>query len=242
MGHYKSNVRDLEFNLFEVLDLGEVLDSDPYGDMDSDVVRMMLAEVRRIAEGLAAEPFAEIDRSPPTFDPQTHTVRLPDGLTAAYRAGYGAGWDKIGIAEELGGTPMRRPVVWALIEMLIGANPAAHMYANGAWFGDIFFRHATEEQKRWARIWVEHGWGSSMVLTEPDAGSDVGAGRTKAIAQPDRSWHIEGVKRFITSGDSGDLVRQHRPPRARPARRSGPRYQGLEPVRRTEVPVRLGDR
>ena len=44
-----------------------------------------------------------------------------------------------------------------------------------------------------------------MVLTEPDAGSDVGAGRTKAVKQDDGSWHIDGVKRFITSGDSGDL-------------------------------------
>ncbi|MDV7245371.1 MULTISPECIES: acyl-CoA dehydrogenase [Rhodococcus] len=205
MGHYKSNVRDLEFNLFEALRLGDILDTDAYGDLDSDVVRTMLAELRHIAEGPVAESFAEIDRNPPTFDPSTHTVHLPEGLKAAYRAGYGAGWDKVGIAEELGGTPMPRPVVWALIEMLIGANPAAHMYAMGACFGDVFFRHATEEQKRWAQIWVERDWGSSMVLTEPDAGSDVGAGRTKAIAQPDGSWQIEGVKRFITSGESGDL-------------------------------------
>ena len=48
---------------------------------------------------------------------------------------------------------------------------------------------------------IERGWGATMVLTEPDAGSDVGAGRTKAIEQPDGSWHIEGVKRFITSGE-----------------------------------------
>ena len=48
---------------------------------------------------------------------------------------------------------------------------------------------------------VERHWGSTMVLTEPDAGSDVGAGRTKAILQDDGSWHLEGVKRFITSGD-----------------------------------------
>ncbi len=51
----------------------------------------------------------------------------------------------------------------------------------------------------------ERNWGATMVLTEPDAGSDVGAGRTKAIEQDDGTWHIEGVKRFITSGDSGDL-------------------------------------
>jgi alkylation response protein AidB-like acyl-CoA dehydrogenase len=54
---------------------------------------------------------------------------------------------------------------------------------------------------RWAQLFVDKQWGSTMVLTEPDAGSDVGAGRTRAIAQPDGSWHIEGVKRFITSGE-----------------------------------------
>src|SRR6202012_4907109 len=47
---------------------------------------------------------------------------------------------------------------------------------------------------------------ATMVLTEPDAGSDVGAGRAKAIEQPDGSWHIEGVKRFISGGDLGDTV------------------------------------
>ncbi len=48
---------------------------------------------------------------------------------------------------------------------------------------------------------IERGWGATMVLTEPDAGSDVGAGRTKAVLQEDGSWHLDGVKRFITSGD-----------------------------------------
>ena len=48
---------------------------------------------------------------------------------------------------------------------------------------------------------VDHHWGSTMVLTEPDAGSDVGAGRTKATEQSDGTWHIEGVKRFITSAE-----------------------------------------
>src|SRR6478736_3497677 len=53
---------------------------------------------------------------------------------------------------------------------------------------------------------LERGWAATMVLTEPDAGSDVGAGRAKAIAQPDGTWHIEGVKRFISGGDVGDTA------------------------------------
>src|ERR1700749_1705163 len=59
----------------------------------------------------------------------------------------------------------------------------------------------TDEQKRCAEQAIEAEWGSTMVLTEPDAGSDVGAGRTRAIEQPDGTWHIEGVKRFITSAE-----------------------------------------
>src|ERR1700721_4714674 len=64
----------------------------------------------------------------------------------------------------------------------------------------------TEQQKRWARMGLERGWTGTMALTEPDAGSDVGAGRTKAMAQPDGTWHIEGVKRFISGGDVGDTA------------------------------------
>ncbi|MER7455236.1 acyl-CoA dehydrogenase [Nocardia beijingensis] len=206
MGHYKSNVRDLEFNLFEALRLGDILDSDAYGDLDSDAVRTMMVELRRIAEGPFADTFAEIDREPPTFDAETHTVRLSDALKKTYRTAIAEpGWDKIGIAEELGGTPTPRAVMWGLMEMLLGANPAVHLYANGSCFGNVFFDNASEEQKPLARIWAERNWGSSMVLTEPDAGSDVGSGRTKATVQPDGTWHIEGVKRFITSADSDDL-------------------------------------
>src|SRR4029077_3404565 len=57
------------------------------------------------------------------------------------------------------------------------------------------------EQRKVAKQMVEGRWGASMVLTEPDAGSDVGAGRAKAVQQADGTWHIEGVKRFITSAE-----------------------------------------
>ena len=75
------------------------------------------------------------------------------------------------------------------------------MYMAGAPFAGILYRNGNETQKKIAQLMVDRGWGATMVLTEPDAGSDVGAGRTKAIEQPDGSWHIEGVKRFITSAE-----------------------------------------
>ncbi len=75
------------------------------------------------------------------------------------------------------------------------------MYSSGPAFARILFEEGNEVQKKIAKIAVDKTWGSTMVLTEPDAGSDVGAGRTKAVRQEDGSWHIEGVKRFITSGE-----------------------------------------
>ena len=69
MGHYRSNVRDLEFNLFEVLGLDAVLDSGAYGDLDTATVREILGEVARLAEGPIADSFVEGDRNPPRFVP-----------------------------------------------------------------------------------------------------------------------------------------------------------------------------
>ena len=85
--------------------------------------------------------------------------------------------------------------------MVLGANPAVHMYSTGPAFARLIHDLGTDEQKQWARVWAQQRWGATMVLTEPDAGSDVGAGRTTASQQPDGSWHITGVKRFITSGE-----------------------------------------
>ena len=102
--------------------------------------------------------------------------------------------------------PTPKALMWALHEHILGANPAVWMYGGGAGFASIFYDLGTDEQKKWADASPPSADGArTMVLTEPDAGSDVGAGRTKAVKQDDGSWHIDGVKRFITSGDSGDL-------------------------------------
>ena len=205
MGHYKSNVRDQVFNLFEVLGVDRILGEGAFADIDVDTAREMLNEMARLAEGPVAASFVEGDRNPPVFDPETFTVAIPESFKKSVKAVIEGGWDKVGLEEELGGMPMPRALMWAINEHILGANPAVWMYAGGAGFASIFYNVATEEQQKWAVLAAERQWGSTMVLTEPDAGSDVGAGRTKAVKQDDGSWHIEGVKRFITSGDSDDL-------------------------------------
>ncbi|WP_024795037.1 acyl-CoA dehydrogenase [Tomitella biformata] len=205
MSHYRSNVRDLEFNLFEMLNLADVLESGEFGDLGPDTARTMLAEAARQAAGPLAESFADADRHPPTFDPTTHTVTLPDGYKASVRAWMEAGWLRVGLAAEVGGTPAPSMLAWALREFLVGAQPSAYMYLAGAPFADILHSIGNAQQRHWASMVLDRNWGATMALTEPEAGSDVGAARTKAIAQDDGTWHIEGVKHFITSGDSDDL-------------------------------------
>jgi len=205
VSHYKSNVRDLEFNLFEALKVEEILASGAFGDLDGDTVRTMLSEASRLAEGPVAASFADTDLHPPTFDPETHTVTLPEPFKASTRAWKDAGWLFIGLDEELGGVPAPSMVAWSINEFILGAQPAAFMYLAGPSFAGVLHSLGNEQQRAWAQLAVEREWGATMVLTEPEAGSDVGAGRAKAIEQEDGTWHIEGVKRFITSGDSGDL-------------------------------------
>lgn len=207
MSHYKSNVRDLEFNLFEVLNLEKALATGAFGDLDGDTVREMLAEASKLAAGPVAESFAESDRHPPTFDPETHVVTLPESFKESLRAWRKGEWFRIGLDEHVGGLPAPAMVAWAINEFVLGANPAVFMYLAGPEFAGILYDIGNEQQRRWAAMAIDRNWGATMVLTEPDAGSDVGAERTKATEQPDGSWHIEGVKRFITNGDSGDLSR-----------------------------------
>ena len=205
MGHYRSNVRDLEFNLFEVLGLDAVLDSGAYGDLDTATVRETLREVARLSEGPIADSFVDADRNPPRFIPAEHTITVPDSVRRSVAAFKDAGWWRIGMSEVIGGVPAPSPVTCAVNEMMACANPAIQWYSTPI-MSQVLALVGTEQQKLWARIGLERGWTGTMALTEPDAGSDVGAGRTKAIAQPDGTWHIEGVKRFISGGDVGDTA------------------------------------
>ena len=201
MSHYKSNLRDIEFNLFEVLRRQDLLGEPPYAELDEETARSILAELEKMATGPLAASFADADRNPPVFDAATNSVRVPDSLRASYRAFMDAEWYRLSLPAELGGTQAPRSLNWAMAELVLGSNPAIWMFASGHSMARALWYLGTEEQKRFAELAIEREWGGTMVLTEPDAGSDVGAGRTRAVEQPDGTWHIEGVKRFITSAE-----------------------------------------
>ena len=201
MSHYKSNMRDIEFNMFEVFGAGDLLGRNAYEDLDPGTARDLLGQAQELATGVLSDTFASADRNPPVYDPKTKTVTMPEDFAAAYQALMDAeGW-RLEIPEEIGGINAPPSLRWAVAELTLGSNPAAFMYMAGPGFAAILWHLGNEDQKRLAEIMIERQWGATMVLTEPDAGTDVGAGTTKAFPNEDGSWRIEGVKRFITSAE-----------------------------------------
>lgn len=201
MTHYKSNQRDLEFNLFEVFGAGERMGKGPYVEMDPDIARDVLDEVNRLASGVLSDSFVSSDRVPPVYDPVTKSVTMPEDFKKSFNALMDAEWWRLDLPVHLGGTGAPPSLRWAAAEMLLGANPGAFLFMSGPGFAAILDSLGNEDQKRWGELIIDKRWGATMVLTEPDAGSDVGVGRTKAVEQADGSWHIDGVKCFITSGE-----------------------------------------
>ncbi len=202
MSHYTANLRDIEFCLFDLLGREKVMGASLYKDVDRDTAMGMLEEMKRLCENDLAASFVEGDRMGTDFNKATGDVKLPASFIKSYQAYVDGEWWRLDAPVELGGMKVPPSVRWAIAEMVLGSNPAIHIYASGYAFAQVAYVLGTEEQKHLAKLMVEKHWGATMQLTEPDAGSDVGAGRSKAVQQADGSWHITGTKRFITSGDA----------------------------------------
>lgn len=200
MGHYRANREDLEFVLHEVFPPSPVV-QEAFPEFDRDTCDVIITEVANLAEKVLASTFETGDRLPPHFDRETASVTLNPEFADSYRVLMDSEFWKLDLPAELGGSGAPPSLRWAVAEILLGANPPLFFYMAGPLFASILHDLGNADQKRWAQLVVDNQWGATMVLTEPDAGSDVGAARTTATLQPDGSWHIHGVKRFITSGD-----------------------------------------
>jgi len=202
MSHYTANLRDIEFCLFDLLGREKVLGTSVYSDVDRDTAMGMLEEMKRLCENDLAASFIEGDRHGTSFDKSTGDVTVPASFKKSYDAYVNGEWWRLDAPVDLGGMKIPPSVRWAIAEMVLGSNPAIHIYASGYAFAQVAYVLGTPEQKQIAKLMVDRHWGATMQLTEPDAGSDVGAGRSKAVQQADGTWHITGTKRFITSGDA----------------------------------------
>jgi len=200
--HYRPNLRDIFFNLFEVLEIqSSVLGKAPFDSMDEETARTSLEGFLELLQTAWAPGFAAGDREEARFDGKGN-VKLPASFHKALDAYYKGGWNKLELAEHLGGFGAPPTVRWAAFELMAGANPSVCFYALGNQMATVIAELGTPAQKaRFVKGLTERHWGATMVLTEPAAGSDVGAGTTKARHVSGDLYELEGVKRFITNGD-----------------------------------------
>ena len=201
--HYKSNLRDLMFNLFEFHEVGtRVLGQGPFQALDEDAARHAITQMEKLAVTELSASFADTDRRGVELQADG-TVPLPEKLKASMQVFLDNDWHMLEMPEHLGGMAAPPSLVWANYELLSGSNATAGFYLSLIFMARIIDRFGTAEQKsRFLPHMLEQQWSCTMVLTEEGAGSDVGAGRTKAKHIAGDEWHLEGTKRFITSGES----------------------------------------
>ena len=200
--HYKPNLRDTFFQLFEVLEIQRTsLGKGPFAAMDEETARASLEGFLEVLQATWAPAFADGDRIGATFD-GAGNVSIPPSYKKALDAYYKGGWNKLELPESLGGFGAPPTVQWSAFELMSGANPSVCFYVLGNMMAKIIEEFGTAAQKgRYVQNMLDHHWGATMVLTEPAAGSDVGAGTTKATHVAGDEYLLEGVKRFITNGD-----------------------------------------
>jgi len=200
--HYRPNLRDIFFNLFEVLEIqSSVLGKAPFDSMDEDAARAALEGFLEVLQASWTPGFVAGDREEAVFDGKGN-VKLPAAFHKALDAYYKGGWNKLELPEHLGGYGAPPSVRWAAFELMAGANPSVCFYLLGNVMSTIIDSLGTPSQKqRYVKGLTEKHWGATMVLTEPGAGSVVGAGTTRAKHVAGDEYQLEGVKRFITNGD-----------------------------------------
>ena len=181
MSHYKANLRDIEFNLFEVFGAADRLGSGPYAELDAGTVKEVLREVRTLCEGPLAESFVDADRNPPKYDPKSMSVEMPESFKKSYAALMESGFWRLDLPEHMGGSGAPPSVRWSVAEMVLGANPALYMYMSGPGFASIVDHLGNEEQKA---VGPDHG--------RPRVGRDHGAHRARRGLRRGRGHH-EGV-------------------------------------------------
>lgn len=202
MADYSAPIWDIQFNLEEVAGIDGIAGYPDFGDFDSALVEPLLAEAARFIEETVA-PLNRISDTQGSTRNDDGSIVTPDGFIDAYKAFVAAGWPAVSFDPAYGGGGLPWVITLALQEML---NSACMSFAlcplltQGAI--ELLSHHGSEaQQETWLAPLVSGEWTATMNLTEPDAGSDVGALRTKAIRQDDGTYRISGQKIFITYGD-----------------------------------------
>lgn len=201
MGNLIVNIRDQQFVLFEQLGLEKLLQEEPFLYFTKSDLLMIMGEAEKLAVNVIAPTLKESDRMGCKF--QDGKVTVPDCFHEPFKKYCAGGWLNPMDDPEVGGQGIPFGVGFALTELFGAANYSFAMYpglTHGA--AGLLHSFGTEEQKRRYMDKLYAGeWTGTMCLTEPGAGSDVGALKTAAKKMPDGNYLISGTKCFISSGD-----------------------------------------
>lgn len=203
INYFNRDDRDLKFVLFEYLEIDKLLTYEAYKDFSREDFSMIIDEALKVCRDVLGPCMQDGDREGCTY--KEGEVKVPESFHECWKVMAENGWIGNSNNPEFGGQGLPAVVSGLLAELFVGANMAFMTYpglATGN--GRLIENFGTDKDKD---LFIEKMytgvWGGTMCLTEPDAGSDVGSVRTKAIPDSDdpRVYKIEGTKRFITCGD-----------------------------------------
>ncbi len=198
---YTAPLAQLRFALESIVDLPRLYGAESFPEFSGDLAQTILEEAGKFAGGVLAPLNRVGDREGAKLE--NGAVRLPRGFADAYRQYVDAGWNSITGATEFGGQGLPHTLGVAIQELWQAANIAfglCPILSQGAI--EALSAHGTLEQKQtYLPKLISGAWTGTMNLTEPNAGSDVGAIKSKAVKQPDGTYGITGTKIFITWGE-----------------------------------------
>ncbi|HYM32012.1 MAG TPA: acyl-CoA dehydrogenase [Candidatus Cybelea sp.] len=201
MADYAAPIDDMRFVLNQVVDLGALAKLEGFEHAEPDLVDAVLDEAAKFARDVIAPTNRSGDQKGATID--NGVVRTAPGFAEAYRQFVAGGWNGVPFEQEWGGGGLPWAVSLAVQEMITAANMAfalCPLLTQGA--VELIAAHGTKQQKEtYLRKMVSGEWTGTMNLTEPQAGSDVGALRSRAVKQADGTYRISGTKIFITYGE-----------------------------------------
>ncbi len=200
MAEVISDRRDIEFVLYEQLDTQSILDSGAYSDVNRKMADMVIKEARNLAVKEILPTYTLCDKEGILFD--KGEVKVPECFGPVHKLLVEGEWGALTENPEYGGQGLPHIVAQAALEYMIGANYTLMTYAilgHGA--GKMVDLFGTPEQKKlFLKKMYTCEWGATMLLTEPQAGSDLGALTTSAVKNDDGTYSITGNKIFITNG------------------------------------------
>ena len=202
--YYKMDMREMQFVLFEQFKLQDLAEHALYADWDRQTCEMLLDQGLKFAYEKAGPTFGMAEEEEPLFNPEDGSVTINSYFKDAYKVGVEeSGWHSVMVPEKYGGEGAPNSLCNAIYEFISGASPTLHMFLGGPGvIANLIIEHGTEEQKQfWTNNLINGKWNGTMVLTEPEVGTDVGAIKTRAIKQEDGSYLIKGNKIFISNGE-----------------------------------------